>query len=64
MFAGKVRAYPIEAPVRCFTLGQATDLANKPKTILDRLARDKHSSLLQKYVNYGQKSFMKSTHQV
>ncbi len=27
------------------------------KTRLERLARDKHSSLLQKSVNYGQKKF-------
>jgi hypothetical protein len=27
------------------------------KTSLERLARDKHSSLLQKFVNYGRKKF-------
>jgi hypothetical protein len=33
-------------------------LLNKQKTGLERLAIDKHSSLLQKFVNCGQKSFM------
>ncbi len=33
-------------------------LARKHLTKLERLARDKHSSLLQKIVNYGVKSFM------
>jgi hypothetical protein len=33
-------------------------LANKHLTWLEKLARDKHSSLLQKLVNYDRKSFI------
>jgi hypothetical protein len=41
-------------PERCFTrLGSG--LTYKHHTRLERLARDKHSSLLQKFVNYGHK---------
>jgi hypothetical protein len=32
-------------------------LTRKHYTKLERLARDKHSSLLRKYVNYGNKKF-------
>jgi hypothetical protein len=48
MFAGKAGAYPSEA---------APGLALKDYTRLERLAKDKRSSLLQKSVNYGRKSF-------
>jgi hypothetical protein len=34
------------------------DLAFKQQTRLERLAKDKHSSFLQIFVNYGQKSFI------
>ncbi len=53
MFAGKARAYPIEAHFRCYTVGQVPGLSHKHPTRLERLARDKHSSLLQKSVNCG-----------
>ncbi len=43
------------------TLGQAPGLAPKHQTRLERLTRDKHSSLLQKYVNYDRKSFIVQT---
>jgi hypothetical protein len=33
------------------------DLAHKHKTRLAKLARDKHSSLLRTFVNYGRKKF-------
>ncbi len=56
MFAGKAAAYLNEAPFRCSTLGWAPDLAQKHYTRLERHATDKHSSLLQKSVYYGQKT--------
>ncbi len=55
MFVGKAGAYPIEEPFRCSTLGLAPGLADKQKTRLERLARDKHSRLIRKFVNHGQK---------
>ncbi len=58
MFAGNDRAFPIEAPFRCSTLGQAPGLAHKHQTMLERLATDKHSSLLRIFVNYGRKFFI------
>ncbi len=54
------RANPSEAPFRCSTLEQAPGLTREHQTILERLARDKHSSLLRKSLNYGQKSFITS----
>jgi hypothetical protein len=57
MFVGKPGAYPIEEPFRCCTLGKAPSLAHKQQTWLERIARDKHSSLLQKFVTYGRKEF-------
>ncbi len=58
MFACKAEAYPSEALFRCSTLGQAPGLTRKHQTRLQKLARDKHSNLLQKSVNYRQKSFI------
>ncbi len=53
---GYARAYTIEAsPVRCCTLGQAPFLTQNYQTRLERHARDKHCSLLEKIVNYGHK---------
>jgi hypothetical protein len=46
MFVGKAGVYLIEAPFRCFTLGKAPGLIHKHLTRLERLATDKHSSLL------------------
>ncbi len=43
--------------VRCSTLGYAPGLTHKHQTRLAILARGKHSSLLRKSVNYGQKGF-------
>ncbi len=57
MFAGKAGAYPSEASFRCYTLRQAPGFTQKHKTRLERLARDKRNSLLQKVVNYGQNFF-------
>ncbi len=57
VFAGKNGAYPSEAPFSCSTLGYTPDLTHKHLTRLERLASDKHSSLLQKSVNYGCNKF-------
>jgi hypothetical protein len=57
MFAGKAEANPSVAPFKCCTLWQAPGLTRKHYTRVKRLARDKHSALLRKSVNYGQKKF-------
>ncbi len=57
VLADKAGAYQSEAPFRCSNLGQAPGSTRKHKTKLERLARDKHSSLLRKFVNYGNKKF-------
>ena len=54
MNADKAKAYLSEAPFRCSTPG----LTCNHYTRLEKLARDKHSSLLQKSVIYRQKSFI------
>ncbi len=51
------QAYPSDAPFRCSTLGQAPGLTHKHQTRLESLDRDKHSSLLLTFVNYGCKKF-------
>jgi len=43
---GKVKAYPSEAPL---------GLTHKHWSSLEKLAREKHSSLLQQFIDYGQK---------
>ncbi len=58
MFVGKAGAYPIEEPFRCCTLGQASGLAHKQETRLERLTRDKHSNLLRNFINHRQKGFI------
>jgi hypothetical protein len=51
-------AYPSEALFRCFTVGMTPlGLTHKHSTRLERLDRDKHSSLLRKSVNYSRKKF-------
>jgi hypothetical protein len=56
-FVGKAMDLPWSgAPERCFTLVDPS-LAGKFWTRLERLARDKHSSLLRKYVNYSHNKF-------
>ncbi len=57
MFVVKAAAYPSEAPFRCSTLGSAPGLTRKHWTWLERPARNKHTSLLRKIVNYGRKTF-------
>jgi hypothetical protein len=57
MFVGKASDLPKSgATEKCFTwVGHG--LARKHWTRLERLARDKHPSLLRKSVNYGRKRF-------
>jgi hypothetical protein len=58
MFVGEARKLPwSEAPERCFTQ-VGSSLTRKHSTSLEKLARDKHPSLLRISVNYGQKSFI------
>jgi hypothetical protein len=57
MFGGQVTSLLwSRAPERCFTWVSSC-LTSKHYTILQRLARDKHSSLLRKFVNCGRKKF-------
>ncbi len=53
MSSSKVQASPCEAPFKCSTLG----LTHEHQTRLERLAKDKHSSLLQQFINYICKEF-------
>jgi hypothetical protein len=50
-------AYTSEGPFRCPTQGHTPGLTHKHKARLERLAKDKHSRLLQKSVNYDTKKF-------
>jgi hypothetical protein len=57
MFVGKARGLPDSgAPEICFTW-VGPGLAHKHLTRLEKLARDKHSSLLQKSVKYSSYKF-------
>jgi hypothetical protein len=55
MLVGGAGAYYIEAFLRWSTLGQAASLTHKNYIMLEKPARDQHSSLLQTFVNYGHK---------
>jgi len=57
MFVGKAIACLSTAPFRCSTLELAPGFTYKHKTRPGKLGRDKRSSLLQKFVNYGHKKF-------
>jgi hypothetical protein len=57
MFVDKAGADPIEVPFRCSAASGARVVNYKLKNWPGRLARDKHSSLLQKSINYGRKKF-------
>jgi hypothetical protein len=46
--------------LKCFTLGLAPGLTHNYYPKLDKLAMEKHSSLLRKSVNYGLKKFYKN----
>ncbi len=57
MFVSKARSPPLSgAPERCFTR-LPSGFTQKDQIWLERLARDKHSSLLRTFVNYDQKKF-------
>ncbi len=53
MFRSQARAYIIEAPFMCSTIGST----HKHYTRLEGPAKSKHSSLLVTLVNYGRKTF-------
>ncbi len=67
-----LRAYPMKlfTVARVFvpgtlqgsTLGQDPGLTHVDQNRLERVARDKHSSLLQKFVNYGHKIVLQYRH--
>ncbi len=59
MFVGKAGEYPSEAPF----YRKGSGLTRKHQTWLERLARDKHSSLLRKSVNYDRKWFYSTSPQ-
>ncbi len=59
MFVGKAGNFPSKAFFRCSTLGQVSGLTHKHQTRLEGLSTD--FSLLQKSVNYRQKSFITLT---
>jgi hypothetical protein len=55
LLVGKARSLPSSgAPERCFTWVSSCP-TSKLFTIMERLARDEHFSLLQKVVNHGRK---------
>ncbi len=54
MIVGKARSLPYNAAPETWL---SSRLAYKQWTRLERLARDKHSSLILKFVIYGQKFF-------
>jgi hypothetical protein len=56
-FVSKAEANLSGTLVSSCLLGQAYGLANKNKTRLETLARDKQSSQIRPFVNYGRKRF-------
>ncbi len=50
-------AYLSKAPSKCSIIGETLNIKIKYLTQLESTARDKHSSLLRKFVNYGRKKF-------
>ncbi len=59
IFAGEARRLPQSGAIeRCFSR-VSSDLNRKHQTWPERLATDKSSHLLQKFLNYSQKSFIK-----
>ncbi len=57
MFVGKVRSLTKSGAPERYLANVGSGLTCK-----GRLAKDKHSSLLQKFVNYGQKRFIALAH--
>jgi hypothetical protein len=58
LFAGKAKVLLQSGTHESFFTWVGSGLTFKHKTRLERLARDKHSSLLRKSVNYDVKSFI------
>ncbi len=58
MFVSKAGAYLSGPSFSDFFLEQSTRLARRHLTRLEKLARDKRSSLLRRFVNYVLKFFM------
>jgi hypothetical protein len=58
MFVGKARASLRVKQFKCNSLGHVPGFSYKHKTKLKKTARDKHSSLLQKFINNGRKKFL------
>jgi hypothetical protein len=58
MFESEAGAYPSEAPSKGSTLVGGSLFYSQTLTRLERPARDKHSSLLQTYIEYGCKIFI------
>jgi len=57
IFVSKAGAYPRVEQLKRASLGQPPDVTCNRKTRLRRAVSDKHSSLLQKFINYGRKKF-------
>ncbi len=56
MLVGKSRSLPYRTtPEKMFHLGRLQPYSQTYQTNLEKLARNKHSSLLRKFVNYGLK---------
>jgi hypothetical protein len=58
MFVSKTRSLPQSGASECCFIRVGSGLTCKHKIRLERLALDKHSSLLEKSINYGQKCFI------
>ncbi len=56
-FVGKARSLPQSEASESFFTWVCSGLTSKHQTMLERLARDKRNSLLQKFVIYGRKKF-------
>ncbi len=57
MFVGKAKSLPKWSNFGFSPLGQALGLTCTQKTKIEKLASDKHSSLLRTFVNYDRKKF-------
>jgi hypothetical protein len=58
MFVRKAGTYPSGVPKGSSLYSYALGLIHKHLTRLERLVRDKHSSFLRTFVNYGHKFFI------
>ncbi len=58
MFVGKARSFPYSVSFERDLTLVGSGLASKHLVRLEKLARDKHSTLLQFFLNYGRKNFI------